>query len=116
LAEADRTKRSGPRGGSLQADVTELWGLVVAYAKQETVDPIKALLRFVGWGVAGAVCLSLGVVLLALGGLRAIQFETAPHLAGHLSWIPYLAIVVACGVVLVLAVSRISKSPSRGER
>jgi hypothetical protein len=116
LAEADRTKRSGPRAGSLSANVTELWTLVLAYAKQETLDPLKALVRFVAWGVAGAVCLSLGAVLLALGGLRAIQFETAPHLAGNLSWIPYLAIVALCGVILVLAVSRISKVPSSGDQ
>jgi hypothetical protein len=116
LAEADRTKRPAPRTGSLSANVTELWELVLAYAKQETVDPLKALLRFVAWGLAGAVCLSLGVVLLALGGLRAIQFETFPHLAGNLSWIPYLAIVAFCGVILVLAVTRITKVPSRGDQ
>ncbi len=100
----------------MPADVTELWRLVVAYAKQETLDPIKALGRFVAYGVAGAVCLSLGVLLLALGGLRAIQTETSPHLAGNLSWIPYLAVVAACGAVLVLAISRIGRAPARGEQ
>jgi choline-glycine betaine transporter len=95
----------------LAADGTELWRLVVAYAKQETVDPIKALGRFVAYGVAGAVCLSLGVVLLAIGGLRAIQSETYPHLARNLSWIPYLAVVAACTAVLVLAISRIGRTP-----
>jgi hypothetical protein len=113
LAEADGTKRSGE---SLPANVAELWELIVAYAKQETLDPIKALGRFVAYGVAGAVCLSLGSVLLALGALRAIQTETRHHLAGNLSWIPYLAVVAASGVVLVLALSRISKVPSRGEQ
>jgi choline-glycine betaine transporter len=116
LAESVRSTASGQRAGSLQENVTELWALVVAYAKQETLDPIKALGRFVAFGVAGAVCLSLGVVLLALGGLRAIQSETFPHLAGNLSWIPYLAIVAACAAVLVLAVSRIGRVPSRGEQ
>jgi hypothetical protein len=100
----------------LPANVTELWELVVGYAKQETLDPIKALGRFVAYGVVGAVCLSLGAVLLALGGLRAIQYETLPHLTGNLSWIPYLAIVAVCSVLLVLALSRIGKVPSRGEQ
>ena len=45
LAEADRTTRPGAADGSLPANVSELWALVVAYVKQETVDPIKALGR-----------------------------------------------------------------------
>lgn len=116
MAEAGRTTGSGQRAGSLPANVTELWELVVAYAKQETLDPLKELVRFVAYGVAGAACLGLGAVLLALGGLRAIQSETFPHLSGNLSWIPYLAIVAVCGAALVLAISRIGKAPARGEQ
>lgn len=116
MAESGRSTGSGQRAGSLQDNVAELWALVVGYAKQETLDPIKALGRFVAFGLAGAICLSLGVVLLALGGLRAIQSETFPHLAGNLSWIPYLAIVAASAAVIVVAISRIGKVPSRGEQ
>ena len=115
MAEADRSTRSGRRAGSLPANVAELWGLVVAYAKQETLDPLKALRRFVAYGAAGAVCFSLGAVLLALGALRAIQFETAPHLSADLSWIPYLAVFAAGVAVVVVALSRISRVPSRGQ-
>ena len=77
LAEPRRPATTRPDDQEPAATlVTELWELVVAYAKQETLDPLKALGRFVAFGVAGAVCLSLGAVLLALGGLRAIQTET----------------------------------------
>jgi hypothetical protein len=116
LAEADRTKGSGSRVGGLPAELSELWDLVVAYAKQQTVDPFKALGRYVAWGVAGAASLSLGFLLLALGGLRAIQFETIPHLTGNLSWIPYLIVVAMCALVVAVAVSRMMKAESGGEQ
>ena len=46
-----------------QQTIRELKDLVVAYAKQETIDPIKGLGRFVGFGVGGAVLLGTGVLL-----------------------------------------------------
>ena len=51
--------------------VTELWQLIVAYVKQETVVPLRQLGRYVVWGLLGALLLGLGAVLLGLGGLRA---------------------------------------------
>jgi hypothetical protein len=116
LAEAGRTTDSGQRAGGLSADVSELWGLVVAYVQQETIDPIKQLGRYLVYGVAGAVCFSIGALLVALGGLRAIQFETYPHLSGNLSWIPYLFIVVVGVAAVALMIGRLTRSPSRGER
>ena len=116
MAEAGRTTRPREPSGSLPANVTELIDLVVAYAKQETVDPIKELGRWVAYGITGAASLSLGVLLLALGGLRAIQFETYPHLSGNLSWIPYLFVVIVCAVIVILALTRVGRVPSRGER
>jgi hypothetical protein len=88
---------------SLPALASELVDLVIRYAKQETLDPLKSLARFLGWGVAGSICLGTGLVLLSLALLRALQQELAPHLSGNLSWIPYLALVaVAIGVIAVL--------------
>ncbi len=78
----------------------DLKDLVVAYAKQETLDPLKALGRFLAFGVVGAVLLSVGTVLGALAIVRAIQTETAPHLTGDLSWVPY-----AGGILFGLAVA-----------
>jgi hypothetical protein len=83
----------------LPTQISELWELIVTYAKQETVDPLKALLKFLAWGVGGAVCLGLGLVLLALAGLRAMQQELAPHLSGNWSWLPYVVVVAAAGAV-----------------
>jgi hypothetical protein len=96
---------------SLPVLLSELWELIVAYAKQETVEPLKALGRFVGYGVAGAACLSLGAILIGVGALRAIRTQTHEHLEGDLSWVPYLAVVVLCLIFAALAVSRIGKTP-----
>ena len=96
--------------------VSELWDLIVTYAKQETVDPLKSLVRFVGFGLAGAVLLSLGVALLLLGGLRAAQAELSPHLTGSFSWVPYAMVVAACIIVAGLTVRAIGADRRRAER
>lgn len=82
--------------------MSELWDLVLAYAKQETVDPLKSLVRFLGWGVGGAACLAVGLVLLSLAGLRALQLELAPHLSGNWAWVPYLAVVLFAAIFIVI--------------
>lgn len=93
---------------------TELWELSTAYAKQETIDPLKGLGRFVGWGVGGALMLAVGVVLLMLAGLRALQNETDTMFTGNLSWLPYLITVVVGLVLIALALWRISRRKGPG--
>jgi len=93
---------------------SELWELTLAYAKQETVEPLKGLGRFVGFGLGGAYALGIGVSLLMLAGLRALQTETGSTFTGNLSWAPYL-IVIAVGLVLMaLAVWRVSARKGPG--
>ena len=98
---------------SLPTLAAELWDLVRAYAKQETVEPMKGLGRFVAFGVAGSVLLGMGTVLLALAGLRALQTETDGALDNHLSFVPYLIVLVVCALVIVWALSRTSKKKDR---
>lgn len=94
------TDRMGP------ADFFEL---VKAYAKQETVEPLRGAGRWVGLGVAGSFLLMIGGVSLTLAMLRVLQEETGSSLTGNLSWIPYLATLGAAMVVIALLVWRITK-------
>ncbi|HZQ88257.1 MAG TPA: phage holin family protein [Acidimicrobiales bacterium] len=94
---------------SVTAQISELWELIVAYAKQETVEPIKGLARFVGFGVLGSICLAIGLTLLLLATLRALQTETGSSMQGHLSWIPYVVTVVVAVVIAALAGMQIQK-------
>ena len=78
-----------------QETIRELRELVIAYAKQETLDPLKGLGRYVAFGIAGAALIGIGVMFLAIGALRALQGDRlGPHFTGNWSWAPY-AIVVA---------------------
>jgi hypothetical protein len=93
--------------------VKELWELLVSYGKQETIDPLKKLGRFVGFGLPAMVCLGIGVSLLLLGGLRATQTEAGSWVTGNLSWLPYLIVTFAALVLIGLAAFAIFKKGSR---
>jgi len=88
---------------SLMTEATELWQLVVAYFKQETLDPIKQLGRFLAFGIGGSLLLCVGLPLLVLGLLRFLQTETADHLTGSLTWVPYAGTLVLSGIFAGLA-------------
>ncbi|HVM55085.1 MAG TPA: hypothetical protein VM262_18005 [Acidimicrobiales bacterium] len=86
---------------SLPAQLAELWDLVRAYAKQETVEPIKGLGRSAAFGVAGSLLVSIGLVLLVLAGLRALQTETGTTFTGNWSWAPYLITLAGSAIVMM---------------
>ena len=106
--------RPGGKREGLPGEVKELWALVVAYAKQETVDPLKSVGRSLAFGLAGAVALSLGLLLLLLGGLRALQTETGSTFAGRWSWAPYALTLLAAVAVAGLAIRAGTGGKSRG--
>ncbi len=115
MAAIRRNKTPGPSGQasrpggtppartgdkSIATVVAELWQLTVAYAKQEIRDPIVGLGAYLAWGVATMVLAGLGSVLLAIGGLRALQTETGSTFTGNLSWAPYLIVLAVSIIVL----------------
>jgi hypothetical protein len=100
--------------GGLRDEGTEVARLVIDYIKQETLDPVKGLGRYVLFGVAGSIALSIGLAIVAVGFLRLLQVETGSTFTGNLSWIPYLicaVVVVAVAAVAVWAISR-GQTPS----
>ncbi len=94
----------------------ELKDITVAYAKQETVEPLKLLGRYVSLGVVGSVLMGVGLVLLTIAGLRALQTETGTALTGNWSWVPYLAAVVFLAIVMLIFAKLISRKPKRTNR
>ena len=59
-----------------QEQVRELRELVVAYAKQETLEPIRGLGRYVGFGLGAGILVGLGALFFQLGLLRVLQDQT----------------------------------------
>jgi ascorbate-specific PTS system EIIC-type component UlaA len=105
-------RKDGKRGISgLRDESQEIVKLVVDYIKQETLDPVKGLGRYVMFGVAGSVALSIGLAILAVGVLRLLQGETGSTFTGNLSWIPY----VICAVLVVVIAALAVKAVSRGQ-
>jgi hypothetical protein len=98
-----------PEPKSLNQTATELWALSKDYARQETVDPLKDVGRYLGFGLAGALLGALGVIMLMLAGLRALQTETGSTFTGSWSWAPYAIVVVVALLLVLLVISRISK-------
>jgi hypothetical protein len=69
------TKSASRPSSSPKQGATEFVQLVIAYAKQETLDPVLRQLKALGNGIAGAVLLALGTLMLGVGFLRALQTE-----------------------------------------
>jgi hypothetical protein len=87
--------------------------LTVDYLKQETVQPLKGLGRFLYMGIAGSFFLAFGILLILLGVLRLLQTETGTALTGDWSWVPYAAVVVLGIAVIGVAVWRITAGPGK---
>lgn len=103
-----------PEDKSVPQVLGELKELTVTYAKQETVEPIKGLGRFVGYGAGGSFLLGIGICLLSLGLLRFLQTETDGTFDGFWTWAPYLITFVVLAVLAFLAVRAIDKDRRRG--
>ena len=100
------TWRKFLRGNSLQRDLDEIKNLAVRYIKEETIQPLKDMGRFVAWGALGSLLVGFGYFFLLFGALRFLQ-DQFKVLDGTLSWIPYLIVTVLATVVIGLTVWRI---------
>ena len=111
MAASDRPPTATRPGADRPSDKSlpdlgrELIDLTVTYAKQETIEPLKALGPRIGWGVLGAGVASVGLVFLLVGILRLVQVEA--RLRGLWSFLPYLAAALVAGGVAAVAVKRI---------
>jgi hypothetical protein len=106
------SRKSKQSGGGIGAAGGEFVQMVIDYAKQETLGPLKGLARFVAFGLAGSIALSIGLLLLLLGLLRLLQSETGSTFTGKLSWLPYVITTAAAVIIAVLAALRIKRGPA----
>ena len=83
--------------------------LIKAYARQQTLDPLKGSGRWVGMGLLGSVLLVIGGVSMTVALLRVLQEETGTNFTGNLSWVPYLLTMTALITLMVLLGLRIRK-------
>ena len=94
------------KGASIQRDLEEIKDLIVRYVKEETVQPLKDLGRFVAFGTLGSLFVGFGLTFILIGVLRFLQ-DQFKVLDGSLSWIPYLIVVVAAALVIALTLWRV---------
>ena len=88
--------------------VSKVVQLVMSYVKQEIIDPIRGIGRWLLFGLVAVLFLILGMVMLAIGTLRLLQFEIFD---GSTTWsfVPYLIVMVFLLLVVGLVISRINK-------
>jgi len=89
--------------------------LTVDYLKQEVVEPLRGLGRFLYMGIAGSFFLAFGLLLILLGVLRLLQTETGSALTGDWSWVPYAVTVVLGIAVIAVAALRIQSGPGQAK-
>ncbi|HEY1222094.1 MAG TPA: hypothetical protein VGE75_01190 [Acidimicrobiales bacterium] len=94
------------RGASIKGDLRDIRSLFLRYLKEETIQPLKELGRFVLVGALGSLFVGLGATLMLFGALRFLQ-DQFRVLDGSLSWLPYLIIVVLAGSIIALTAWRV---------
>jgi hypothetical protein len=100
-------------GHGLRHAGDDAFQLTVDYLKQEVVDPLRGLGRFLYMGIAGSFFLAFGLLLVLLGILRLLQTETGTALTGDWSWVPYAVVVVLGIAVIGVAALRIQAGPGQ---
>ncbi len=88
--------------------IGEVIELVAAYARQQTLEPIRGAGRWLAYGLAAVMSLVMGIVMISLGALRLLQTEV---FAGATTWsfVPYMIVVVLCAAITAYVVSRINR-------
>lgn len=96
--------------------VTDLVDSVKAYARQETIEPLRGAARWVAVGTLAALSLGLAMVFVSLAVLRMSQDLGGTALDGSWSFVHYLITLAVVSILVALSYSRISRrSLAKGE-
>ncbi len=82
---------------------------VKEYARQELLQPLKAIPRWIGFGLMGSALLMLAGILSTIAMLRVLQEETGSTFSGNLSWAPYALTLLGVVIILALLLNQIRK-------
>lgn len=113
MAEKEKTKVKDSNGtfGDLKTMVTD-------YAKQQTVEPLKHLGKWAGFGIGGGVMLIIGAFLSSLGVLRLFQKmsfltkeEDGVMVDTAWTFVPYMFTFLILIAVVGLCVFGMTKTP-----
>ncbi len=90
----------------------EIQQMLVDYAKQETILPLKQLGRYLGLGIGGSIVMAFGVFFVGLATLRLLQSIDTFAGGSWMSTLPYVATIF----VLLLAIGLIYLTLSRAKK
>lgn len=97
------------RSTSTTDQVTDVVESVKAYARQETIEPLKGAGRWLAVGTIAAFSLGLAMVFGSLGVLRLSQDLGGETLDGSWSFLHYFITFAITGVLVGVTFSRISR-------
>jgi hypothetical protein len=86
----------------------ELYKMIRDYIKQETLDPLRGVGRWLAWGIVGAIALLFGAVVGLIGLLRLLQTEVFNQPNGF-TWVPYMIVVGVALIMVWLSLTRIAR-------
>jgi hypothetical protein len=106
------TEATSPRRRRLSStdQVVDVVDTVKAYARQETIEPLKGAARWVAVGSLGALSLGLALIFVTLAVLRLSQDLGGTVLDGSWSFVHYFITLVVLSVLVGITFSRISQS------
>ena len=83
---------------------------VKAYARQETLEPLKGAARWVAVGSVASLSLGLALVFVTMAVLRLSQDLGGTVLDGSWSFVHYFITLVVLSILVAITFSRISQS------
>ncbi|TRZ74207.1 MAG: hypothetical protein D4R95_01690 [Actinobacteria bacterium] len=89
--------------------------MVRDYVKQETLDPLRGVGRWLAWGIAGAIALLFGAVIGLLGVLRLLQAEVFSD-TQYFTFVPYFIVAVVAVALIWLSITRIQRPSLHSEK
>ena len=91
----------------------EIQEILVSYAKQETVAPLRHLGRYLGFGIAGSLLVFLGTFFIGLGVLRLMQSFEFFEGSSWASTLPYVIAIAVLGLFVVMIYSALSRAKKK---